>query len=67
MVDPDVVLTAMGDVFLDRLEESYKSLFEVDAKAKVDPANKFIGFDAYKKLTGSGCCHSDHPPASGQI
>ena len=23
--DPDVILTAMGDVFMDRLEESYKS------------------------------------------
>ena len=48
--DPDVVLTAMGDVFLDRLEESYKSLVEVDGKkVKVDSAHKFVGFDAYKK------------------
>ncbi len=53
--DPDVVLTAMGDVFLDRLEESYKSLVEVDGKkVKVDPAHKFVGFDAYKKVIDSG-------------
>jgi len=53
--DPDVILTAMGDVFMDRLEESYKSLAEVaPLKVKVDKANKFVGFDAYKKVIASG-------------
>lgn len=53
--DPDVVLTAMGDVFADRLEESYGALLEeVPKKMKVDKANKFIGFDAYKKVIDSG-------------
>ena len=53
--DPDVVLTAMGDVFVDRLEESYISLMEVDSKkVRVDKANKFVGFDAYRKVIESG-------------
>jgi predicted dehydrogenase len=53
--DPDVVLTAMGDVFSDRLEQSYTALMEeVPAKVKVDKANKFVGFDAYQKVIDSG-------------
>lgn len=53
--DPDVILTAMGDVFADRLEESYKSLMEVaPKKVKVNKAAKFVGFDAYKKVIDSG-------------
>jgi len=53
--DPDVILTAMGDAFQDRLDESYKALVEIDPnKIKVDKANKFVGFDAYKKVIESG-------------
>jgi len=53
--DPDVVLTAMGDAFQDRLDESYKALVEIDPnKVKVDKSNKFVGFDAYKKVIDSG-------------
>jgi myo-inositol 2-dehydrogenase/D-chiro-inositol 1-dehydrogenase len=53
--DPEVLLTAMGDVFADRLEESYAALLEeVPKKLKVDKANKFVGFDAYKKVIDSG-------------
>jgi myo-inositol 2-dehydrogenase/D-chiro-inositol 1-dehydrogenase len=53
--DPDCVLTAMGDAFADRLEEAYTSLVEIDPKkVKVEPANKFVGFDAYKKVIESG-------------
>ena len=53
--DPDAILTAMGDVFPDRLEESYDALVKVDPKkVKVDKANKFVGFDAYKKVIESG-------------
>lgn len=52
--DPDVVLTAMADVFPDRLEESYKELMEfAPQKVKVDKTKKFIGFDAYKKVIDS--------------
>jgi myo-inositol 2-dehydrogenase / D-chiro-inositol 1-dehydrogenase len=53
--DPNVFLTAMGDVFEDRLEESYKALVEeVPAKLKVEKGTKFIGFDAYQKVIDSG-------------
>src|SRR5687767_7930978 len=53
--DPDVLLTAMGDVFVDRLEESYSALLEeVPKKIKVEKANKFVGFDAYRKVIDSG-------------
>ncbi|HMF70230.1 MAG TPA: Gfo/Idh/MocA family oxidoreductase, partial [Flavitalea sp.] len=53
--DPDVVLTAMGDVFQDRLDESYQELIkEVKDKVKVDNQNKFVGFDAYLKVIQSG-------------
>jgi myo-inositol 2-dehydrogenase/D-chiro-inositol 1-dehydrogenase len=53
--DPDVILTAMGDVFADQLEASYAALIdEQPSKVKVDKANKFIGFDAYRKVIESG-------------
>ncbi len=53
--DPDVVLTAMGDVFQDRLDQSYKEILnEVGDKVKVDNQNKFVGFDAYSKVIQSG-------------
>lgn len=54
MADPNVILTAMGDVFEDRLEKSYSALFKMNPeKVKVDKANKFIGFDAYLKVIQS--------------
>ncbi|MGB4400290.1 MAG: Gfo/Idh/MocA family oxidoreductase [Daejeonella sp.] len=53
--DPDVVITAMGDVFSDRLEEAYTAISQVfPEKTKVDKASKFTGFDAYKKVIESG-------------
>lgn len=53
--DPDVVLTAMGDVFEDRLNEAYKALIEVGKdKVKVNNQNKFVGFEAYLKVIESG-------------
>ncbi|SHF25701.1 Gfo/Idh/MocA family protein [Pedobacter caeni] len=53
--DPDVVITAMGDIFEDRLEEAFASLTIIDAKrVKVDKKRKFIGFDAYQKVIDSG-------------
>lgn len=53
--DPDVVLTAMGDVFIDRLEESLAALTKVKAdKVKVDKKHQYIGFDAYQKVIDSG-------------
>jgi predicted dehydrogenase len=53
--DPNVVLTTMGDIFEDRLEESLTNLIELNPKqVKVDKQNKFIGFDAYSKVIASG-------------
>src|SRR5688572_9850532 len=53
--DPDTVLTAMGDVFEDRLIESYQHLYnEAKDKVKVNNQNKFVGFDAYQKVIQSG-------------
>ncbi len=53
--DPDVVLTAMGDVFQDRLDEAYQEIIKVaNDKVKVNNQNKFVGFDAYLKVIGSG-------------
>jgi len=46
----NIKLVAMADVFRDRLDKSYGSLFEKFGKAKVDVPEdkKFVGFDAYK-------------------
>ncbi len=53
--DPDVVLTAMGDVFEDRLNESYQEVIKVAInQVKVNNQNKFVGFDAYLKVIESG-------------
>jgi len=53
--DPDVVLTAMGDVFEDRLNEAYHEVIKVaNDKVKVNDQNKFVGFDAYLKVIESG-------------
>ena len=52
--DPDVVLTAMGDIFQDQLDASYNNLLEIHPdKVKVSKDKKFIGFDAYKKVIDS--------------
>ncbi|TKC06289.1 Gfo/Idh/MocA family protein [Pedobacter frigoris] len=53
--DPDVVITALADIFEDRLESAYTALKEIGAKqVKVDQKNKFIGFDAFQRLIDSG-------------
>lgn len=52
--DPDVVLTAMADIFPDRLQKSYDAITELHPKkVAVDADHKFIGFDAYQKLINS--------------
>lgn len=52
--DKDVVITVMADVFSDRLEEAYQALqTNFPDKVKVSKENKFIGFDAYKKVIAS--------------
>ena len=55
LADADVVITAMGDVFKDRLDKSYEAIKEaVPAKVKIANENRFIGFDAYQKVIDSG-------------
>ena len=49
----NVRLVAMGDMFKDRLDGSRKQLSKTDGY-KVDDANVFTGFDAYKKVLDSG-------------
>ena len=53
--DPNVILTAMADVFQDRLDSSYDILLKAHPdKVKVAKENRFIGFDAYQRLIDSG-------------
>ena len=53
--DPNVILTAMGDVFADRLQGSLKNLQASHPdKVKVAPENCFLGLDAYQKVIDSG-------------
>lgn len=49
----NVSITALGDVFPDRLEGLRKNLID-NFKMEVDEANCFTGFDAYKKVIDSG-------------
>lgn len=55
--DPQVRLTAMADVFEDRLQLSLSSLEKLDdvsAKLDVPRERQFVGFDAYDRLLASG-------------
>src|SRR5688572_7014772 len=49
--DKNTVLSAMGDVFEDRLQTSLDALRkEAPDQVKVDPAHCFTGLDAYQKV-----------------
>lgn len=53
--DPDVQLVAMGDIFEDQLAAAYDALMKIEPdKVKVKNRNKFVGFDAYKKVIDAG-------------
>jgi predicted dehydrogenase len=53
--DNNVMLTAMGDVFQDRLHGSLEELKKQSGeKVQVTPEKQFIGLDAYKKVLNSG-------------
>jgi myo-inositol 2-dehydrogenase/D-chiro-inositol 1-dehydrogenase len=53
--DPGVHITAMGDVFADKLEESLTALLKTGGnRVTVDASRRFIGFDAYQKVIDSG-------------
>jgi predicted dehydrogenase len=55
---PNVEITAMADVFEDRLEDSFRKTQRLtpglSSRFKVDGEHKFVGFEAYKKVIGSG-------------
>src|SRR5881275_41913 len=55
---PNVEITAMADVFEDRLETSFRQTQklqpELAGRFKVDGEHKFVDFDAYKKVIASG-------------
>jgi myo-inositol 2-dehydrogenase / D-chiro-inositol 1-dehydrogenase len=53
--DSNIVLTAMGDAFPDRLQTSLKNLQTQHAdRVKVTPDKCFVGLDAYQKVIDSG-------------
>jgi predicted dehydrogenase len=55
--DPDVTLTAMGDVYKSKIDSSLaaiKSDEKVAARAQVKPENMFVGLDCYKAVIDSG-------------
>ena len=55
--ESNVRLVAMADAFADRLENSLETLRKneaIAAKLDVAPAHRFVGFDAYRELLGSG-------------
>ncbi len=53
--DKDVTLTAMGDVFEEKLKTSLEVLQKAQpAKVQVDEAHRFVGLDAYQKVIDSG-------------
>jgi myo-inositol 2-dehydrogenase / D-chiro-inositol 1-dehydrogenase len=53
--DRNVVLTAMGDAFEDRLQRSLRILQETQPdKVKVSPDQCFVGLEAYQKVIDSG-------------
>lgn len=53
--DPNVKITALGDVFEDRLEESLKALQRVGRdRVVIGNKDKYLGFDAYLGVIDSG-------------
>ena len=53
----DVVLTAVGDVFPDRIDQCLRSLEVMEpiaAKVDVPVDRRFFGFDAYRQVIDSG-------------
>jgi myo-inositol 2-dehydrogenase/D-chiro-inositol 1-dehydrogenase len=53
--DKNVVLTAMADVFSDRLDISLNALQKDNpGKVQVDQDHRFVGLDGYKKVLDSG-------------
>ncbi len=54
---PNLKVVAMGDLFKDQVDESYKNLQKLNPgdKLQVTPDRMFSGFDAYKNVIASDC------------
>jgi predicted dehydrogenase len=53
--DPDTVITALGDVFPEQIEQAINELKkEYPDRVKVEKNSSYIGFDAYQKVIDSG-------------
>lgn len=53
--DKNVILTALGDAFADRVQNSLKNLQAAHPdRVKVSPETCFVGLDAYQKVIESG-------------
>jgi predicted dehydrogenase len=55
--DPQVELTAVGDVFQKQIDASVAELgrlSKIASRIKVDKSNQFVGLDAYQKVLSSG-------------
>ena len=55
--DPNVKLTAIGDAFRDRLEQSLATLRRdgpIAEKIDITPERQFVGLDAYRGVIGAG-------------
>ncbi len=51
---PGVQITAMGDLFEDRLKQALEKLVaDVPAAVRVTPDKRFVGFDAFKRVVQS--------------
>jgi myo-inositol 2-dehydrogenase / D-chiro-inositol 1-dehydrogenase len=51
---PNVELVALGDLFQDRLDDFRRGLARQGDKVKLSDDRCFVGFDAYRKVIGSG-------------
>ena len=52
--DPNVIITALADIFEDRLAGAYHALQQVDAdRTKVTKQQQYLGFDSYQQVINS--------------
>ena len=52
--DPDTIITSLGDIFPEQIDIAIKELSaEFPERVKVSKENRFVGFDAYKRVIES--------------
>jgi len=52
---PDARITAVGDLFEDRIASCLGHLGKLGSRAEVAPANRFVGFDAFHGVLAAPC------------